>query len=384
MTVRAGGVMMAEVQTRVQALLEGLVERDVERGLQVAAYLDGELVVDAWAGIADPSTGRPVDGETLFTVWSAGKGVAATVIHLLADRGLVAYDAPIADYWPEFAANGKQAITVRQALTHTSGIPQIPDGVGPAELLDWETMCRLVAELRPLWPPGSAMGYHAMTYGWIVGELARRVDGRPFAEIVQQEICVPLAIDGLFFGIPDAVEPRAAVLEEAPVVASTPTPAGDLSIQVAPPWRNPAYAWANRPEVRRACLPSSGAIMNARSLARHYAALACGKIDGVQLLTPERIRLASAPAVEGMDRVLDVRVRRALGYHLGGPLSAMGERSSAFGHAGAGGTLGFADPQYRFAFALTQDRMVDTSPGQGTAFLVAHEIRSALGIPEAG
>ena len=131
---------MANIQSRVQALLDRLVERDVERGLQVAAYFDGELVVDAWAGIADASTGRLVDGETLFTTWSAGKGVAATVMHLLADRDRLAYHAPIADYWPEFGAHGKQAITVAHALTHTSGIPQIPDGVGPAELLDWEKM----------------------------------------------------------------------------------------------------------------------------------------------------------------------------------------------------------------------------------------------------
>ena len=380
--MHAKGVLMADVQTRIQALLDRLVERDVERGLQVAAYLDGELIVDAWAGIADPVTGRLVDGETLFTVWSAGKGVAATVLHLLAERGLLAYDASIATYWPEFGTNAKQAITVRQALTHTAGIPQIPDGVSPTELLDWETMCRRIADLAPLWPPGTATGYHAMTYGWIVGELARRVDGRPFATIVQQAICAPLKIDALFFGIPDAVEPRVAVLEEAPPVGSPSAPVTELSARVVPPWRHPGYTWANRPEVRRACLPSSGAIMNARSLARHYAALAGGQ--GMPLLSSERIRVASELAIEAVDRVLGVPVRRALGYHLGEPLSAMGERVSVFGHAGAGGTIGFADPTYRFAFALTKNRMVNAPPGEDAAYLVAREVRAALNIPEAG
>ncbi|MDQ5853911.1 MAG: beta-lactamase family protein, partial [Chloroflexota bacterium] len=333
---------------------------------------------------ADASTGRLVDGETLFTTWSAGKGVAATVMHLLADRDRLAYHAPIADYWPEFGAHGKQAITVAHALTHTSGIPQIPDGVGPAELLDWETMCRLIGDLVPLWPPGSATGYHAMTYGWIIGELARRVDGRPFAVIVEQDICAPLGIDGLFFGIPPAVEQRVAVLEEAPASATTRAPATNLGVDVVPPWRNPASAWANRPEVRRACLPSSGAIANARSLARHYAVLAAGELDQVRLLPPERIQRASALAVAGMDLVLGVPVRRALGYHLGEPLSAMSERITAFGHAGAGGTIGFADPAYRFAFALTKNRMVNALPGQDVALLVAREVRAGLGIPETG
>jgi CubicO group peptidase (beta-lactamase class C family) len=375
---------MADVETQVQALLDRLVDRDVERGLQVAAFVDGELVVDAWAGEADPSTGRPVDGETLFTTWSAGKGVAATVIHLLAERGCVAYDAPIAAYWPEFGAHGKQAITVAHVLTHTAGIPQIPDGVGPAELLDWETMCRLVADLAPLWSPGSDTGYHAMTYGWIVGELARRVDGRSFAAIVEQEICAPLRIDRLFFGIPPEVEPRVALLEEAPAPAITPSPAADPGIQVVPPWRNPAYAWANRPEVQRACLPSSGMIANARSLARHYAALAASELDGVRLLPADRIRHASALAFEGVDRVFGTPARWALGYHLGEPLSALSERSSAFGHAGAGGTVGFADPAYRFAFALTKNRMVNAPPGEDAAAIVAREVRACLGIPEIG
>jgi CubicO group peptidase (beta-lactamase class C family) len=276
---------------------------------------------------------------------------------------------------------------MRHVLTHTAGIPQIPDGVSPGDLLDWETMCRRVAALEPLWPPGTATGYHSMTYGWLVGEVARRVDGRPFAEIVQHEICEPLGISNLFFGIPDTVEPRVAVLEE--VVAPSPSalavpPPDILSVPVVPPWRTPASAWANQREVRQACLPSSGAIMNARSLAAHYAALISSERDSVRLLSPERIQLASALLVEGQDRVLGVAVRRALGYHLGEPQSAMSERATAFGHAGAGGTIGFADPAYRFAFALTKNRMRNAAPDEEAAFLVAREVREVLGIPEAG
>jgi CubicO group peptidase (beta-lactamase class C family) len=377
---------MTDVQARVQVLLDQFVAHDVERGLQVAAYRNGELVVDAWAGVADPATGHLVDGETLFTAWSAGKGIAATVIHLLAERELLTYDTPVAAVWPEFAAHGKDAITVRHVLTHTAGIPQIPEGISPADLLNWETMCQRVAELEPLWPPGTARGYHSMTYGWLVGEVARRVDGRPFVEIVQQDICAPFGIHSLFFGVPDAVLPRVAVLEE---VASappppTPPPADILTVPVVPPWRTPASAWANQRVVQQSCLPSSGAIMNARSLAHHYAAL-IGRIGGeAQLLPPERLRLASAVQVDGLDLVLGVPVLWALGYHLGESYSPMSERITAFGHVGAGGAIGFADPAYQFAFALTKNRMRNAPPGEDTAFLVAREVRAALGIPEAG
>jgi CubicO group peptidase (beta-lactamase class C family) len=228
------------------------------------------------------------------------------------------------------------------------------------------------------------MAYHAMTYGWLVGEVARRVDGRPFATIVQQEICAPLGIDSMFFGIPEAVAPRVAVLEEvaAPVAPANP-PLDILTLPVVPPWRAPSSAWANQLAVQQACLPSSGAIMNARALARHYAALAIPALDGVCLLPAERIGQASALQREAPDRVLGVPVRRALGYHLGEPQSAISGRMSAFGHAGAGGSLGFADPAYQFAFALTKNRMQNAAPGDDAAFLIAREVRRALGIPEA-
>ena len=136
--------------------MDDLIGRGIEQGLQVAAYLDGQLVVDTWAGVADATTGRPVDGETLFLVFSTTKGVTATVIHLLAERGLLEYDVPVARYWPEFGVNGKQAITVRQVLAHTAGVPQVPDGFERTDFGDWDRACRAVAELTPLWQPGTA------------------------------------------------------------------------------------------------------------------------------------------------------------------------------------------------------------------------------------
>lgn len=370
---------MTDPQNAVQTLLDDLVASGAERGLQVAAYRDGALIVDAWAGVADAATGRAVDGDTLFTVFSSTKGVTSTVIHLLAARGLLDYDAPIAAYWPEFAANGKARVTVRHALTHAAGIPQRPSG---ADATDWEGTVREIAAMTPLWEPGTQHGYHAGTFGWILGEVARRVDGRPIARIVAEEIAAPLRVgDSLFFGIPDDAEPCVATLENDRTITDAPeAPPDSLLARAMPGSRGYAVAF-NRPEIRRAVQPAGGGIMSARALARHYAALVGEGVGGVRLLPPERVREATALQTEVKDIVLGVPVRRGLGYMLGGPGSAMGERVSAFGHAGYGGSIGFADPEYRFAFALTKNRLAFTLPDRSAANRVANAVRAALGIP---
>ena len=355
---------MTDVQNAVQTVLDDLVASGAEQGLQVAAYLDGECVVDAWAGVADPSTNRPVDGDTLFTIFSCGKGVTATAMHLLAERGLFDYDDPIATYWPEFAANGKAGITVRHALTHTAGLAEMPPG---ARMTDWEGMCTAIAAMAPQWEPGTQSGYHALTFGWILGELARRVDGRPFERIVAEDICAPLGITDLYFGIPDGVEARIAPLENDPA-----TTEGAAA-------RTPEVF--NSPSVRRAVIPAGGGIANARALARHYAALISDGVDGVRLLPPERVQVATALQVEGLDIILGVQARKGLGYFLGRPTSPMGERVTAFGHSGHGGSIGFADPDSGFTFALMKNRLVFPPPGEGTANKVADAARAALGIP---
>ncbi|MHB8645205.1 MAG: serine hydrolase domain-containing protein [Thermomicrobiales bacterium] len=374
---------MTDVQATVQALLDDLVRREVERGVQVAAYLDGEQIVDAWAGVADPTTGRAVDGETLFTVFSVSKGITATVIHLLAERGQLAYDEPVAAYWPEFGAHGKERITLRQVLAHTAGVPQMPSSEQDI-LPDWDAICAGIADATPLWAPGTKTGYHGLTYGFILGEVARRVDGRPIAQIVQGDVCRPLGIRSLFFGIPDAVEPRVAPLENDASIEDAPSPPPDSYFERAMPGLRFANQTFNRPEIRRASIPAGGGIMNARALARHYAALVGDGVDGVRLLSPERVKIATALQTDADDVVLGMPVRKALGYWLGGPLSPYGERITAFGHGGYGGASGFADPQYRFAFALTKNRLAVAPPGESTANRVASAVRAALGIPEAG
>lgn len=373
---------MHDPQTRMQALLDDLVARDVERGIQVAAYLDSELVIDAWAGLADPTTGRKVDGETLFCTFSVIKGVTATAVHMLADSGQVDYDTPIATYWPAFAANGKTAITPRHVLAHTAGIPHVPDGLTPADWCDWEAMTARVAQLSPLWEPGTATGYHAVTFGWVLGDLVRRVDGRPIETFVQEEICAPLGIDTLHLGLPAAAEARVAPLEPGPPPPWPSPPPDSLYRRVMPEYTEPLHALANRRDFWRAVFPASGGMMNARAIARIYAALVDDARDGVQLLSDERLRLATTLQVEETDQVLRYPIPKALGFFVGGRLSRVGQRRAVFGHEGAGGSIGLADREHKFALGIAKNRLTDNWIGQETMALVIQEARAALGIEE--
>jgi len=367
---------VADENKQAQSVLDRLVNAGQELGLQVAAYLGGQLVIDAWAGLADEPSGRPVDGNTLFTAFSISKGITATCIHVLADRGLVEYDAPIAAYWPEFAARGKAKATVRHALAHRVGIPQDPPGFDLSMAGDWNAVARATAELEPLWEPGTRTGYHPLTYGWMLGEVIRRVDGRSIAQFLQDEVCRPLEIDGMYFGIPPEAEPLVATLKNA-------TERGIPGTTMNPSLSDPAGAF-NRPEVRRAVIPGAGALVNARSLARHYAVLAMGgELGGVRLMSRDRIAAAGVPEFEGPDPILSPifggEYRWTLGYTLGGSPGPMAKHPNAIGYAGIG-TIGFADPSREFAFAILKN-LLDVSPSEmDSATSIVREVEDALGI----
>jgi len=376
---------MADINERVREALEELIASGVESGLQVAAYHHGELVVDAWAGLADVESGRPVDGGTLFTSFSCTKGVTATAIHILVERGVLSYDEPIANHWPEFAQRGKQYATMRHALTHRVGVPHMPDGVTPESMSDWDGMCEAIAALEPLWEPGARTGYHAYTFGWILGEVIRRADGRPISQFVQEEICGPLGLDGIHLGIDDATEPRVATLVDGPRPADAPAaPPDALITRAIPPAVGILAEPYNNPVVRRAALPAHGGLMNARSLARMYAALgAGGELDGVRILPVDRVRTATRLQTDDLDLAIQQPVRKALGYFRSGAISAMGPRTTAFGHPGAGGAIGFADPEHEFAFALTKSSLVaGVEPGTSAAEVIGALVRRGLGFPD--
>jgi CubicO group peptidase (beta-lactamase class C family) len=357
-----------EAQVRVQTLLDELVANGKSSGVQVAAYHHGKLVVDAWAGEADPATGRMVDGETLFPVFSTSKGLAATAVHRLVERGMLAYDDPIARFWPEFAAHGKGAITLRQALNHSAGMPQMPLGIGMAETCDWDGMCRMIADMPPIYEPGSRTVYHAITFGWLIGETASRADGRSFPQILDDEVSKPLGLTGAFIGIPDRVAHIVTPIESIPVPPdpnTKPAPAATDPIgeRAIPTYVKPLEAWLNREDVRRACIPASNGIMNARSVAKHYASLLGDGVDGVRLIS--EATLEHALRASGPDP------RKGLGYILYGPDA---DPAGSMGHGGYGGSQGFGDRRSGLAFALARRRMNDP----GSADPVAAEIRQAL------
>ena len=372
--------MNAETNTRVKALLEQLIATGEELGLQVAAYKDGQLVIDAWAGVADPATGRKVDGDTLFTVFSTTKGMLYAAIHILAERGLLDYEDTVARFWPAFAARSKGGVTIRQVLDHSAGVPQMPDGVTPEDICDWDRMCSAIADLPPLWEPGTKTGYHALTIGWILGEVLRRIDGRSAAQFVSEEICRPLGLRNLFFGIPEEAEGRVANLVDAPDPEGLPVrlPFFDRAI---PPHLPAMASLFNRPDVRRASIPAAGGIMNARDLARFYAGMSTG-VDGVRLIPPARTALVAREQRRDMDVVLGLPIRKGLGYFLPGEnAESISDSPNAFGHPGAGGSVGYADPTHGLAVGFAKTRLVsDLDRWSASGVKVTQRIREALGI----
>ncbi len=371
-----------DANENVRLLLEQLVAGGEEIGLQVAVYHHGRLVIDAWAGLADTSSGRKVDGETLFTVFSTTKGIIYAAIHLLAERRALFYDDPVARFWPAFATRGKADVTVRQVLDHSAGVPQTPDGTTPEDICDWDRMCKALADLPALWKPGTKTGYHAYTIGWILGEVVRRIDGRSAARFVKEEICASLGLKNLFLGIPDdsAVEARVATLVDGPIPQDLPAPP-TLQEKAIPPDLQPGAVVFNRPDVRRASIPGAGGIMNARDLARFYASLAAG-VDGVRLLPPDRVALIAREQRRDPDQVLGLEIRKGLGYFLPGPnAESIIDSPGAFGHPGAGGSVGYADPKNELAVGFAKTLLVSPVDRWSTSDVkVTAKIREVLGL----
>ncbi|MEM1057819.1 MAG: serine hydrolase domain-containing protein [Verrucomicrobiota bacterium] len=362
----------ASLQSRLEALLRDLVATGTERGAQVAVYHRGELIADAWGGTTDASGQVPIDGETLFPVFSVTKGITSTLVHRLVERGQLDCGAPLARYWPEYGCRGKEAITIGQALSHQAGLPQMPGHLRLGDLPDWDRVCAALAELEPLWAPGSRHEYHAMSWGWLVGEPACRVTGLDFPTLLEREIKAPLGIERLFIGCPRPEDDAIATLEDPFAPSEFPRTDRPESI---PWWTQPLYDLMNRDEARRACMPGASGLMNARSIARVYAALAPRGVDGVRLLSPATVARAKAPIPLPDGSVPE----HGLGYLLGTHKAVMGNRPGTFGHGGHGGSFGYYDPELDLAFGFTHNRLTrpDDVP-DGGIHQVAAMVRASL------
>jgi CubicO group peptidase (beta-lactamase class C family) len=309
--------------------------------------------------------------------FSTSKGVTSTLIHILADRALLDYDDPVAKHWPEFAQQGKKRITIRDVLTHRAGLPGIRSLIDDAErILDWDHMVDSLARARPMLRPGSASAYHALTFGWLAGEIVRRITGKALPEVIAEELTQPLGLDGLFIGAPAAAKQRAAALamplgrlrQLESLLTSRPLattlslvnraariPIDPLLIQEALIPRGSADVLFES-RVLDVPVPAANGLFTARSLARVYAALAAGgTLDGVRLLSRGTVRLASEIQTRDRDRVLVLRPCWRLGYH--SAFTTRGRLDTAFGHFGFGGSGAWADPSRELAVAMVNNNV---------------------------
>ena len=341
-------------------------------GGNVAVYHRGRPVVNLWGGISDVRTGAPWTGNTLATYFSCTKGMTATVIHRLIERGALDPDRRVAHYWPEFAAEGKDAITVGMVLAHRAGLVDIPGEFTLSEVLSTEPVLSALANMRPDWPPGTCHGYHIRSFGWLLGELIRRQTGLTAGAAWRREIADPLHLDA-WIGLPRADHHRCAAVipppKDAPTLADR-FGADSLSGR-AFTGPNGLFHYDDmwqRPDVLSAELPASGGVGNASALARMYAACV-GLVDGVRLLHDKTLTAAIEPQSVGTDAVLGVETSFGLGYMVGASLPPLcGPR--AFGHPGAGGSLAFADPDAGIGFAYITNHMLPEDVDTRAARLV--------------
>ncbi|MFD3542468.1 serine hydrolase domain-containing protein [Streptomyces sp. NPDC058662] len=359
-----------------------------DRGAAVAVYRDGRKVVDLWGGTKDADGTRPWAADTAQIVRSATKGVAAAVPLLLHQRGLLDLDAPVASYWPEFKAGGKEKALVRDLLAHRAGVPALDRGLTAAQAADGVSGPRAVAGQRAFWEPGRDHGYHAQTFSWLLSELVLRVSGRSLGGILAEDLAEPLGLD-FWIGLPDEEAHR--VGRVAPV---EPPPGG--SVLRTRPRRNVAEAYAdpdsltrrafaaidplpdeNDPAYRAAELPASAGIGTARALARFYAATIGVVEDGARIFTPATTALAARELSAGPDRVLVVNTRFGAGYMLHGPASPLLSPAS-FGHPGRGGSLAFADPEAGIGFGYVTNALAASVTADPRAQSLVRALRSAL------
>lgn len=343
-----------------------------EVGAGFCLYVDGEPVVDITGGVADPATGRVYDHDTLQLVFSTTKGAAAVCAAILADDGLLDYDERVSTYWPEFAAAGKADIPVSWIMSHRAGLAAVDNPPPLEEVLKVGPIVDALAAQKPLWEPGSAHGYHALTYGWLVGELVRRVSGQSIGAFFRERVASPLGID-FWIGLPESEEERVAPL----INAGPPTDPADLQLMmsVMGPGTLGGRALSldgvfglseegnvfNTRAVHASEMPAANGITNAASLARMYAAT-LAPVDGVQLISDATRDVATTPVTSGPDKSLVIETKFGMGFMChDGILPLTGPR--AFGHAGAGGSIGFADPDLGIGYGYVMNQMTGSLVG---------------------
>jgi CubicO group peptidase (beta-lactamase class C family) len=400
----------------VRQVFQGNFDAGTEVGAAFAAYHRGQKVVDLWGGLADQRTGRAWEENALVLVYSTTKGVTAMCANRLAQQGLLDVEAPVATYWPEFAQAGKESVTVADLLAHRAGVAWVDGTMSFDDMLRWEPVIEALERQAPAWPPGTAHGYHATTYGWLVGEVVRRITGKSVGTYLRQEITEPLGAD-FFIGLPASEEPRVARLvsfveglqaglagaganggggstgsgpdlaqlaelaktyfaEDGPLFKALSAPGGALTDQ---------EVWHSA-RLHAAEIPAANGICDARSLARLYGAcvsdVAGATGEPFRILTPAQVERAVQPETVGPDKVLlGLDIQWGLGFNVNRGLIAAaglgGPRS--FGHFGMGGSAGWADPDAELGMGYVMNRMDIGTTGDTRSFRLMRACLDAVG-----
>ena len=351
---------VAEGFDKVARAFEQNFAEDLEVGASFAVVCEGEAVVDVWGGWADRAATRPWSADTLVNVYSTTKGMTALCVAILVDRGKIDYETPMAEYWPEFAAGGKSELTVGQVLSHQGGLSGLRKTITVRDYADWQKMVDLLASQEPLFPPGRS-GYHAITFGFLAGELVKRVDGRSLGTFFAEEIARPLGAD-VWIGLPESEDVRAAEILKPTRPPDQALPSNPIATAAL---ANPVLdaEVPNKRWYRAAEIPAANGQANARGLAQVYGLLANGgELSGVGLISPNTIAIATRERLSNDDLVLEIPMRWAAGYALNdGVVYGPGELT--FGHSGWGGSFACADPIAGIGIAYAMNQMYPNLQG---------------------
>ena len=361
----------------------------IEVGASLTVFHGQTKVVDLWGGFRDPGCTLRWERDTLVNVYSTTKGLATIAVAILADRGQLDFEAPVVDYWPAFGARGKGQVTVAQLLSHQAGLCGVTEPLEVEDLYDWDKMVSLLAAQEPLWPPGTAAGYHAITWGYLAGELVRRISGLSLGQYFQQQVAEPLGAD-VFIGLPDTEMHRVSDLI-GPNRARIPPQRSATPSETPPLYRmaleNPLvrpYKDASSTAWRRAEIAAANGQANARGIATAYAPMACGGLwQGNRILTEAGIEKVTRREVgDQIDLVTGRPMRRSRGFILN-TAGIYGPCDESFGHAGAGGSVGFADPIHRIAFGYAMNQMEPDAAATPRSKLLVDAVYRCLATVEA-
>ena len=363
---------------KVRTEFEGNLARGDDIGASFCATVEGETVVDLWGGWADPAKTRPWEKDTIVNVYSTTKTMTALTALMLADRGELDFDAPVARYWPEFAANGKAGVKVSHLMSHAAGLSGWKEPITTQDVYDWDKVTSLLAAQAPYWEPGTACGYHALTQGFLVGEVVRRVTGRSLGTVFREEIAEPLGAD-FHIGLPASEDARVAELIPPPAGGGIAD--GEQSELVANMSRNPGIEVAETKTRawRGAEIPAAGGTGNARSVAQIHVLLANGGVaQGKRILSEAGCRKALELQIEGDDLILGRASRYGMGFGLAGGVMPLPNPNTIF-WGGYGGSLVIIDMDARTTFGYAMNKMAPTTTGDMRALGLAMAMWEGLG-----